>query len=73
MTTGRSLEAKTSAIEWSANAIPCLPSQCVPPNSTPGPRSRMYKETRVESVSCILSGFSSNAAARPSAAAARTL
>jgi hypothetical protein len=52
MTTGRSLEAKTSAIEWSANAIPCRPSQHVSPNSTPAPRSRMYKEKRVESASC---------------------
>jgi hypothetical protein len=51
ITTGRSLEAKTSAIEWSANAIPCLPSQCASPNSTPGPRSRMYREKRVESAS----------------------
>jgi hypothetical protein len=52
MIIGRSLEPKTSATEWSANAIPCLPSQFVSPNSTPGPRSRMYNENKAESVSC---------------------
>lgn len=51
ITTGRSLVLSTSAAEWSAKATPCLPNQQGSAMLAPEPRSRTYKENKVERVS----------------------
>lgn len=57
ITTGRSCVLSTSATEYSANAIPCLPSQPASMLWSLIPTSWMYNENKVDRHSCKYPSF----------------